>query len=357
MMAKQARRVAFLVYSSLAIGALTVLVSYVQLSAPERPAMTVEQAQIDLGRHLFYDRRLSGAGEIACASCHQQRLGFSDGQPTATNAHGELLARNTPGLLNVAQLNRFSWANPGRSRLEEQISVALFATAPPEMGVSGHEASVLARLRADPAYRQRFAAAFPAADPIGWAQISSALSAFTGSLSANNSPYDRFVQGDSAALSLAAQRGQALFFSAGLACGHCHRDLLAVGRAGPPGYGEATYLSNGAGRSPDQGLAASSGDAADAYRFRVPPLRNVAVTAPYMHDGSLATLDAVIRFYETGGQQGSDNQPARATARHPLIAGFTLTDSERRDLISFLNALTDQEALTAIEYSDPFLGP
>ncbi|MDW8212621.1 MAG: cytochrome-c peroxidase, partial [Roseiflexaceae bacterium] len=183
-----------------------------------------------------------------------------------------------------------------------------------------------------------------------------ALAAFVRSLTARNTPYDRYVyQGELAALSDSARRGMALFFSPGLACGHCHVDIVPPERATPPRWSDLAHVATGAGRSVDRGLAEQTKNPADAYRFRVPPLRNVAVTAPYMHDGSLPTLEAVIRFYESGGRWGAGTEPERTAARHPLIAGFVVSDDERRDLIAFLEALTDNEALRNPAFANPFL--
>ncbi len=315
------------------------------------------QATIELGRWLFYDRRLSANGEVACATCHRQELGFSDGRSVPTGATGMPLRRNAPGLFNSGELPSLTWANAEVRLLEQQVARALFAVDPPEMGVTGHEAHIIARLRADPEYTRRFAAAFPAdADPFTWPRITEALAAFVRSLTARNTPYDRYVyRSESAALSDSAKRGMALFFSPGLACSRCHVDVAPPDRVAPPRWSDLAYVATGAGRSADRGLAEATGKPEDAYRFRVPPLRNVAVTAPYMHDGSLPTLEAVIRFYESGGRVGAGAEPERAAARHPLIVGFVLSDDERRDLIAFLEALTDEEALRNPAFADPFL--
>jgi cytochrome c peroxidase len=309
----------------------------------------------ELGRHLFYDRRLSADERRSCASCHRQELGFSDGLPTPIGLDGTPLHRNSPGLFNAAELATLTWADPRVTSLEQQVAVPLFATHPREMGVTGNEEAILTRLRADPATAARFAAAFPGdPDPVRWARVVEALAAFTRSLEARKTAYDRYVySGDVNALSPAAVRGMRLFFSAGLACGHCHTDVAPPEHRAPPRWADLAYLATGAGTSDDQGLAEVSGQPSDAYRFRVPPLRNVAVTAPYMHDGSLPTLGAVLRFYESGGRDGGGEEPERRAARHALIAGFVLGDAERADLLAFLDALTDTGALHDPRYADP----
>lgn len=349
---RHAVRIAFAVVITGLIAGVAVILT---LPNPPAPA-DADQTLAELGRRLFYDRRLSANERIACASCHQQERGFSDGLTVSFGVTGAPLLRNTPGLFNSGELTRLTWANPDLTDLERQIHHPLFAIHPPEMGVTGNEAAILARIRADSDYRRDFTALYPAeAEPIAWPRIIAALAAFTGSLHARNTSYDRYVyQDDHTALTIEAQRGMALFFSPGLACGHCHVDIVAPERATPPRWADLEYLATGAGRSADRGLAEVTGDPADAYRFRTPPLRNVAVTAPYMHDGSLATLEAVVRFYESGGRVGAGAETERLATRHPLIAGFMLSDAERRDLIVFLHALTDETALRAPEYADPF---
>ncbi|MDW8145716.1 MAG: cytochrome c peroxidase [Roseiflexaceae bacterium] len=347
--------VTYLLGAALSIAALIITIR--GCSPAEAPASgDSSQAIVELGRQLFYDRRLSANGQIACATCHRQELGFSDGRPVPIGAAGVLLRRNAPGLFNSGELASLTWANPDIRSLEQQIARALFVTDPPEMGVAGYEIIVIDRLRADRGYIRQFTAAFPAdADPFTWSRITEALAAFVRSLAARNTPYDRYVyHGERAALSESARRGMALFFSPGLACGHCHVDIAPPHRATPPRWSDLAYVATGVGQSADRGLAEYTENPADAYRFRVPPLRNVAVTAPYMHDGSLPTLEAVIRFYELGGRQGAGAEPERAAARHPLIAGFVLSDEERRDLIAFLEALTDTEALQNPAFADPF---
>ncbi len=320
------------------------------------PPQASNQADvIQLGHYLFYDQRLSANQTIACATCHRPELAFTDGQPLPVGATGEPLTRNAPSLFNVGYLTRLTWADPTITSLEQQMSTPLFSQHPIEMGAATQRSEILARLQRDPATVRRFTSAFPDdADPIRWAQIITAIAAFERTLVARNSPYDRFVyQGDQTALSPSAQHGMQLFFSAGLACGHCHVDLVPPERADPPRWNSLDFLATGAGYSPDRGLAEQTDQPGDAYRFRVPPLRNVAVTAPYMHDGSLPTLDSVIDFYASGGWHGTGSEPQRAAARHDLIAGFGLSDTDRQHLLAFLASLTDQDALSDPRFSDP----
>lgn len=350
------QRAALLFWVALLIAALITIMHTVPHTSRTPAPGGAPDTITELGRWLFYDRRLSANGQIACATCHRQELGFSDGQVVPTGVTGEPLRRNAPGLFNSGELASLTWASADVHRLEQQIARALVAADPPEMGSAADEAVVIDRLRADPLYLRQFAAAFPAdADPFTRQRITEALASFVRSLTARNTPYDRYVyHGENAALSDRAKRGMALFFSPGLACGHCHVDIAPPERAAPPRWSDLAHIATGAGQSADRGLAEESGNPADAYRFRAPPLRNVAVTAPYMHDGSLPTLEDVVRFYESGGRVGAGAEPERAAARHPLIAGFVMSDDERRDLIAFLEALTDEEALRNPAFADPF---
>jgi cytochrome c peroxidase len=302
---------------------------------PEGPDGPLLAARVELGRHLFYDKRISANGSQSCASCHQPQRAFSDGLPQAIGSTGEQHAHNTPSLFNSGYLKQFGWQAPQRTSIEAQVNEALFGTNPVELGISGSEEEVLARFSGDPLYQTLFARAFPQSKQMDWPSLGSALADFSRSLISGDSAYDRYLyQNDSQALTPSAERGMRLFFSNELACAHCHSDLQAPERAQAPSFLGLSYQ--------DTGMA-------ERGFFRVPPLRNVALTAPYMHNGSLASLDEVIRFYEQGGAEGA-NRPEQ----NRLVSGFILSDQERHDLIAFLEALSDQQALQNERYSDPF---
>lgn len=308
-------------------------------AAHARPACgtPAPPAVVELGRYLFYDTLLSGPGYIACASCHRPERAFSDGRPVAIGVTGQRHPHNTPGLANVACLRVLTWSDPAQQDLAGQSATPLFSRHPVEMAAAGREDEILARLQVNIAYQERFAAAFPdTGGRLDWPSIHTALAAFQQSLQSFDSPYDRGT------LSAAARRGQALFMSARLGCAACHRPPLFTDADGPdPYHNTGLYNIDGRGGLPPgpQGLIAHSGLAADRGRFRTPSLRDVALTAPYMHDGSIATLDAVLDHYAAGGRS------AALGARSPLtdarIRGFTLSAAERADLLAFLQALTD----------------
>jgi cytochrome c peroxidase len=333
---------------------------------PDNP-MTAEK--VALGRFLFYDKRLSANGTMACASCHEQGRAFTDGKATPHGSTGEPLPRNSQGLANVAYYSTLTWANPVLTDLERQILIPLFSEFPVELGITGHEAEVLARFRADPRYQTLFAAAFPGeAEPFTWGNIVKALASFSRSLISADSPYDRYLAGELDALSGAALRGMDLFLSEELECHHCHGGFNFTGSTRQrntvfveaPFHNTGLYNLDGRGAYPpnNTGVEAVSNRPEDMGRFRAPSLRNVALTAPYMHDGSMATLEEVVHFYEAGGRYIPDGPYAGDGRRSPLksglVSGFTLTDQERADLLAFLEALTDETFISDPRFSDPF---
>jgi cytochrome c peroxidase len=333
---------------------------------PDGRVLTPELAE--LGRHLFYDVRLSGNGTQACASCHAQDKAFTDGRDTPTGSTGTVLKRNSMSLTNIAYNPTQTWATPLLVHLEQQAPVPMFSDDPVELGITGNEDVVLGRLRADPRYDQLHAAAFPEAiGPIELADVILAISAFERRLISGDSDVDKYRRGD-IQLTASELRGEALFFSERLECHHCHGgfnftaavDFEGLAEPGIAFFNTGLYNVGGTGAYPtiDQGLYDVSLQDVDRGRFRPPTLRNIAVTAPYMHDGTLATLTDVIASYERGGRlitsgpnagDGHDNPYKSA-----FVAGFVITDQERTDLIAFLTALTDHTFLTDPTLSDPF---
>lgn len=318
-------------------------------------------AKVELGRHLFYDRRLSGNGTQSCADCHQQARAFTDGRARAVGSTGETHSRSSIALANSAYAVALTWADPSVQTLEQQALVPLMNVRPVEMGVKNHEAEVLARIAQVPPYATLFAAAFPEErEAISFGNIAKALASFERSILSGRSRYDRFVfDADETALTQPERRGMRLFYDDRLGCGTCHSGITFAGggaypekeRPEPHFENTALYNLDGAGGYPDAdgGLQRTTGDCADAGRFRVPALRNIAVTAPYMHDGSIASLDEVVEHYARGGRAGERN-PLRSIAMQP----FTITTEEKEDLIAFLRALTDEELLHDPRLSDPW---
>ncbi|MFM6986741.1 MAG: MbnH family di-heme enzyme [Hydrogenophaga sp.] len=338
---------------------------------PADNPMTV--AKVELGRHLFYDTRLSADGSQSCASCHHQDKAFTDGQAVSVGVTGERGARSAMSLGNVAYLPTLTWANPQLTSLEVQALIPIFGEHPVEMGMSGREAELFQRLQADATYRRLFARAFPQEAGQGDAALYSlttltkALAAFQRSLLSFNSAYDRYrYAGDPDALSPSARRGEALFFGEKMECYHCHGGFnftdniqhLRLPLAERGFHNTGLYNVDGRGSYPDDnpGMVEFTGADSDRGRFRTPSLRNAAVTAPYMHDGSIATLEDVIRrHYAIAGRSTSDaGRPS--PMRSELVAGFEVSDDEVADLVAFLHSLTDQTLLADRRWANPWPG-
>jgi len=344
-----------------------------RLGVPAFPSDNPPSAEkIALGRLLFYDRRLSGNGTQSCGTCHLQRLAFADEKRTPTGSTGQVLHRNSPGLQNVAYFSTLTWANSALLDLERQIPVPIRGDDPVELGVSdGQRDVVLARFDADLEYRAAFAAAFPGS-PSGatFDKIVLALATFCRTLISADSPYDRYSAGDRAALTEAQRRGLALFNGERFECFHCHsgtnlsvsyRDIRTrSGSIRYPFFNNGLYNVDGDGSYPayDQGLYDLTLDPGDRGRFRPPSLRNVALTAPYMHDGSIETLREVVEHYAAGGRvlEASDYAGDGRTSplKSGLVRGFEATDEEVDDVVAFLESLTDRAFIENPSFSDPF---
>ena len=337
---------------------------------PESNPMS--EAKVDLGRHLFYDRRLSGNGTQSCASCHHQDKAFTDGLGTAIGSTGMAHPRGAQGLANVAYHATLTWANPSLVTLEKQMEVPLFGDDPVEMGVNDHNrAEVLARLHAEPVYAAKFAAAFPeAAQPMGWGQVIQAIASFQRTLLSGHSRYDQYLQGK-AQLTVPETRGMALFFGEKAECFHCHGSfnfndqiVHAASRVvETPFHNTGLYNLGGTGAFPEhnRGVFELTALVKDMGAFRAPSLRNVEVTAPYMHDGSVATLEAVLDFYADGGRRIASGPYAGDGRLNPhkseLISLIDLNAQDKSDLVAFLKTLTDHEFLQNPRYADPWPRP
>jgi cytochrome c peroxidase len=333
---------------------------------PTDNALTV--AKVELGRRLFYDKRLSANGTQSCASCHRQEHAFSDDAAVATGSTGQKHHRNSMALVNIAYSSTFTWAHSGINTVEQHVLLPLFGDQPVEMGAAGHEQEILERIDSAPEYSELFAQAFPAQrERVTFDNIAKALASFVRTLLSFGSPFDRYAYfGEDTALNEAQVRGMNLFMSERLECAHCHagfnfsqfvtHESAAVSErafhvTGLYPYSEA-YASDA-----DYGLFAVTAQASDKDRFKAPTLRNIDRSAPYMHDGSIATLGAVIDFYAAGGRvltAGSRPGDGRAhPGKSPFVKGFTLTARERQDLLDFLASLTDEQFLSDPKFADP----
>ncbi|GAB5417302.1 MAG: cytochrome-c peroxidase [Crocinitomicaceae bacterium] len=282
--------------------------------------------RVELGKHLFYDPILSRDSTVSCASCHKQELAFTDGLPKSVGIRNRMVTRNSPTLTNVGNRTMFllDGVNPS---LESQVGVPIQE----HNEFDFHVLLVLDRLMKNEQY-------------VAWAEqgygteiteyvLKNAIASFERTLISDNAPYDKFISGNYAALDNGQKKGMELFFET-LYCAKCHSG---------PDFTEERLTNNGLYTVyADSGRMRLTEKEIDRAIFKVPTLRNITVTAPYMHDGSLSTLEEVIRHYESGGNphlgKGSE------------IVPFDLTDEERNNLIRFLEALTDQDFLTNPNY-------
>jgi cytochrome c peroxidase len=329
-------------------------------------------AKVELGRHLFYDEKLSYNGTTSCATCHDQKLGFADGRARPEGASGVTLPRNSPGLQNVAYLASLTWASRSLIHLEEQLRVPILGDNPIELGVSdSNRDEVLVRFAVDEDYTRRFAAAYPdSSSGPTIEKIVFALATFVRTMNGADSPFDRYREGDSTALTEQQKQGFALFQGEDLECFHCHTGVnqtvsyadarTTLDTASYPHFNNGLYnVADGGGYPPgDEGLYRDTLNPAHRGMFRPAPLRNIALTAPYMHDGSKATLDDVLRHYAGGGTLTTSGPNAGDGRRNPLksnlVNGFVLSDDERAALLAFFEALTDPVFITRDDLSSPF---
>jgi cytochrome c peroxidase len=298
----------------------------------------ITEEKVELGRWLFYDERLSGNGTYSCGSCHQQALAFTDGLAHAVGSTGQHHSRSTMSLTNVVYNASFGWDERSWS-LEAQMEVPMYNEHPIEMGLKGRETEVLARFTKHSRDLERFRAAFPTDEsPITLPNIIKAVASFERVLVSADSTFDRYVyKDDRNGMSASARRGLALFFSDRLRCSECHG---SVNLSGPT-------IFAGAMPSDPEAFFHDTGVSAKPAKFRAPSLRNVAVTAPYMHDGSLGTLKDVVQHYARGGRPRPE--------KSDRVRGFVISPEETDDLIAFLQSLTDESFLTNPAFSNPHI--
>ncbi|HWX79746.1 MAG TPA: di-heme enzyme [Steroidobacteraceae bacterium] len=316
-----------------------------------RPAVPADNPmsipKVELGRRLFFETGLSATGTYSCASCHRPELAFSDGKARAQGSTGDSTRHSAMSLTNVAYNPAFTWADSRVRSLEAQMRQPLFNEHPVEMGLRDGGDIAVRNISRESGYSEQFVAAFPSeASPLNMDNIIKAIAAFERTLISGRSAFDRYVfDDDRTALSESAKRGMSLFFSARVGCARCH---FGINFSGPLIYqdheqGRALFANtglydlDGRGSYPlqDRGLIEVTHRTEDMGRFRVPTLRNIALTAPYMHDGSLPRLLDVLDHYMRGGHK-NPRQDSR-------IRPFALTESERADLVAFLEGLTDPD--------------
>ncbi len=275
--------------------------------------------RVELGRRLFFDPILSRDSTISCGSCHLPDKKFTDGLPTSIGIENRMVPRNAMSLLNVAYQPNLFW-DGGVPTLETQVLAPI--ENPNEMDFNVN--LVVERLKRHPDYPALFRLAYDM-EPSPYTLVR-AIACFERTLYSTPSRYDRYLYGDTTALNPSERNGMLLFFSERAECFHCHSGFL---------FTDFSFENNGLyDIYPDSGRARITLLPQDVGRFKVPSLRNVAHTAPYMHDGSMNTLKQVIDHYASGGK----NHPNKSIFVRPL----DLTESEKQDLINFLLALSDE---------------
>jgi cytochrome c peroxidase len=289
------------------------------LPDPPIPADNQQTPQkVGLGKRLFFDKALSADRSISCGSCHDPKKGLSDGRPHALGFHGTVLRRHTPSIWNAAYNASQFW--DGRAdTLEDQATGPM--SSPGEMNSPG-ERELMKRLEADPYYRGAFPSVF--GESLTLRDVAKALAAFERTLIAKNSRFDRYARGDKRALTLHEKNGLVVFIGKGR-CARCHNGL---------NFTDNKFQNIGVGQEDDKGRFAVTAIESDRGAFKTPSLRNVELHAPYMHDGSVPTLEAVIDYYDRGG----DSRPGKS----PFVMKIGLTVGEKRDVLAFLKALTDK---------------
>ena len=298
--------------------------------------------QIDLGRLLFFDPVLSGNKDLSCANCHNPAKGFSDGMARSVGASGQLHPRSAPTLWNSAFLKSLLWDARADS-LEQQALGPLFS----ELEMANTPEQLMANLNQVDAYPELFTQAFPnAEDAMVIANITTALTAFQSSLISLNSPYDRYAHGDSKALNPEQLEGLNVFRSFVARCSQCHtpplftnQQVAVIGTPEPEGMPR------------DIGAQATFGAERLRGGFKVPTLRNIALTAPYMHSGRFATLREATEFYTKG--RGHAVPEGEELLLHWHISEPNLTPSELDRLVDFMGALSDESFMPEIPQQVP----
>jgi cytochrome c peroxidase len=332
---------------------VTLPADVVAMPVPADNPLTVEG--VELGRRLFYDPILSGDNTRSCSSCHIQARGFTDGKPKSRGVRDQEVRRNSMALVNLAWSAPYFW--DGRAAtLEELVPIPI--QEPTELDQKMDD--LVAELRAHPDYPARFERAFPG-KPIAEDTIARAVAQFLRTLVSFDSPMDRIDRGE-LTLTAAQQRGQELLsiqLPLGAAsgrrdfCDACHTH--AAGLSKPDGMGmftDGSFKNNGIEAAEDRGRGEISRQSGEDYRFKVPTIRNVTVTGPYMHDGRFTTLKEVVAHY---------NEHVGASADDKLQLGgapvrLALSPSDVDAIVASLELFTDESFLRNPAFADPFAG-
>jgi cytochrome c peroxidase len=328
--------------------------------------------KVELGRFLFHDRKLSQNQTQSCSSCHLQSLAFTDGKTVGIGSTGQAHPRNSQNLANVVYASRLTWANNKLLTLEQQARVPMFGDNPIELGLTNND--YINRLSSDSNYRELFSKAFGGGtEMINEQNIRFAISSFQRSLISGRSRVDRYTNyGERNALTASEIRGLEIFNGETAECFHCHGGFNFADSVNHSGLRNETVLYHNNGiksqaeyavlNANQRGLYEVTGLQSDEGKFKAPSLRNIALTFPYMHDGSFTcttasptnieacsteALTKVVEHYMSGGKPHPNKDSS-------LIRPFSLSAGEKTDLVNFLKALTDTEFITNTKFSNPF---
>lgn len=294
-------------------------------------ATQAQNAKIELGRRLFYDADLSINGTMSCATCHEQRRAFSDGNSAHPGALDDPGKRNVPGLANVGSYKNLTWAHNHLSGLAEQSLAPIRGTDPIEMGMHGHEEEITKRLGQNECYQKLFSLAFSEQKGvIDLSTVTQALESFEKTLISNNSLYDQAIKQHKALPTKEAEKGKKLFFGTAK-CNTCH--------TAPLFSDDSFHNVQPKNQIPnpkfqDNGLSDVTGNINDKNVFRSQSLRNASLTSPYWHDGSTKTLNDAIR-------------------KHDLKINQSLSTEDTQKIIAFIETLSDTDFITNPHYSKP----
>jgi cytochrome c peroxidase len=302
-------------------------------------------ALIDLGRYLFYDRRLSINNTKACGTCHNPVFAFTDGYKKSVGAYGDILLHNTLPLFNLASAKYFTWSDSSLHTVYQQMHNPMFNQHPIEMGIKGNEQVILQQLYADTLYKKMFASAFNVAT-ISVLQMQLAIGSFILTIKSNQSTYDKYVSGDTAVFSDVEKKGMTLFYSTKYACNTCHGGSNFNTPTIKDSLGNVQYYYNIEAntllnKEENKGLYQLTKQIKDWGKYRVPTLRNLAFTAPYYHDGSLVTLQDVV--YKKMNDKSTE----------PFLSLKLAAD--KKAMLAFLLTLTDTSFIHHLNYQNPFI--
>jgi len=330
----------------------------------------ITNEKIELGKYLFYDTKLSANQTQSCSSCHLQKSAFSDHNKVGIGSTGEHSLRNPNSLTNTGYYTSYSWANPALTTLERFIILPITGDDPIELGVVDEEQEeVLNRFKLDERYQNLFTKAFPDVEnPYTLEYIVKALATFLRTLNSFNSKYDKYIRGDKTALNESEIRGMNLFMGEKAECFHCHDGInFSDSTTNEKSFSNpqffhniGLYNINGIGSYPDlnQGLFEITQQNSDKGKFKAPSLRNIELTFPYMHDGSMETLEEIIDLHSNGGRYIESGINAGDGRNNPYLSDFitvkNFTQEEKDDLLAFLKSLTDEEFITNQKIANPF---